>query len=103
MTIHRKLLIGALLAVSCLDACERRQTRSTSHVASATARTTRAGRITGTTMCAMSGFPAIGVKTRYDGRVWVRGRYVARERRGPLDQLERRHRIHRSMMFGGSY
>ena len=32
--------------------------------------------------------------------VWVRGRYVARERRGPVDRLQRRHRLHRRILFG---
>ena len=32
--------------------------------------------------------------------VWIRGRYVARERRGPIDRLHRRHRMHRNILFG---
>ncbi len=31
---------------------------------------------------------------------WIRGRYVARERRGPVDRLRARHRMHRSLIFG---
>ncbi|HEX8280751.1 MAG TPA: hypothetical protein VF551_05205, partial [Chthoniobacterales bacterium] len=31
---------------------------------------------------------------------WVRGHYVARERRHPLQRLHRRHRAHREMLFG---
>lgn len=31
---------------------------------------------------------------------WIRGRYVARERRGPVDRLHRRHRMHRNIIFG---
>ena len=32
--------------------------------------------------------------------VWIRGRYVARERRGPVDRFHRRHRLHRRVLFG---
>ena len=31
---------------------------------------------------------------------WVRGRYVARERRGPVDHLRARHSLHRSLLRG---
>ena len=33
-------------------------------------------------------------------RYWVRGRYVARERRNPVNALRRRHLIHRGRIFG---
>ena len=31
---------------------------------------------------------------------WIRGRYVARERRGPVDRLRDRHRLHRALILG---
>jgi len=31
---------------------------------------------------------------------WLRGRYVIRERRGPIDLLRDRHRAHRALIFG---
>ena len=31
---------------------------------------------------------------------WIRGRYVVRERRGPVDRLRDRHRTHRALIFG---
>lgn len=31
---------------------------------------------------------------------WIRGRYVARERRTPLDRVKRRHRLHRNLILG---
>jgi hypothetical protein len=31
---------------------------------------------------------------------WIRGRYVVRERRGPVDRLRARHRMHRNILFG---
>lgn len=40
-----------------------------------------------------------GHRSRHNNR-WVRGRYVARERRGPIDRLQRRHRQHRNFLFG---
>ena len=29
---------------------------------------------------------------------WIRGRYVVRERRGPVDRLRARHRLHRRVL-----
>ncbi len=34
------------------------------------------------------------------GRGWVRGHYEARERRGPGHFLRERHRVHREILFG---
>ncbi len=34
------------------------------------------------------------------GRGWVRGHYQARERRGPVQLLRDRHRVHREILFG---
>lgn len=31
---------------------------------------------------------------------WIRGRYIARERRTPLQRLHRRHKKHRAILFG---
>jgi hypothetical protein len=31
---------------------------------------------------------------------WIRGRYVVRERRGPIDRIRDRHRMHRNLIFG---
>lgn len=31
---------------------------------------------------------------------WIRGRYVIRERRGPIDRIRDRHRAHRALIFG---
>ncbi|MGI8821376.1 MAG: hypothetical protein ACR2ID_11000 [Chthoniobacterales bacterium] len=40
-----------------------------------------------------------GHRGRYN-RGWVRGHYVARERRGPIERLRDRHRVHRAILFG---
>jgi hypothetical protein len=98
MTIHRKLLIGAILAASCI-------------LPASTASAQRIHVSIGDRPYYTRGPYYWHNDVRYvwvpghwrdgrRGRVWVRGRYVARERRDPLRRIERRHRIHRTRILG---
>lgn len=97
MTLHRKLLIGALLVASALVP-----------VATADAQSIRIS--IGDRPYYTRGPSYWDGNVRYvwvpghrhrNGRHWVRGRYVVRERRAtPLRRLERRHRVHRNILFG---
>lgn len=99
MTIHRKLLVGALLAASCIVPVSTASAQRI-HVQIGDRPYYNRGPEYWQNDRRYVFVPGHWRNTR-NGRTWVRGRYVARERRGPLRRLERRHRIHRSMMFGG--
>ena len=98
MTIHRKLLIGALLAASCLIPVKNASAQHISVSIGDRPYYTR-GPYYWHNDVRYVWVPGHWRHKHY-GKVWVRGRYVARERRNPLRRLERRHRIHRARLFG---
>ena len=99
MTIQRKILVGVLLAASCIVPVSTAHAQRI-HVSIGDRPYYTRGPYYWHNDVRYVWVPGHWRTTR-NGRVWVRGRYIARERRHPLRRFERRHPIHRSMLFGG--
>jgi hypothetical protein len=102
MTIHRKLLIGALLVASAIVPVSTASAQRI-HIEIGDRPYYTRGPYYWHNDVRYVWVPGHWRGPRRNGH-WVRGRYVARERRrgiNPLRRLERRHNIHRARLFGG--
>ena len=98
---YRKLLIGALLAMSCLLPLAKADAQHITVAIGDRPYYTRGASYWNNDVHYV--WAPGHWRSTYRGRVWVRGHYIATEHRNSLRRIEKRHRIHRSMMFGGSY